>query len=980
MIRILHPWFLILLVLIPAVWILAKRVRVLGKGRKSLALILRSLVLLFFILALAEVEMLDKGENLAVFFAIDRSSSIPPDEQQFSLAYVQKQLESIPQDDQAGIIFFGKDAAIQENPGENVKLQEYQTIIDPEGTDIEAAVNLAMAAFPEGKQKRIVLLTDGNQTQGNVESAIQRAKAAGVDVRVLPLEYTYTQEVLVEDVIVPSQIREKEPFTLKVIVNAQEAGKGQLRIAENGEVIAEQEVDLKEGKNVYQITRSLEQADVYNYTASVEAENDRRPSNNRGQNFAIVRGQPRVLLLESEPDLGKFLVASLLSEGIQVEMRTPEGLPATLRELQAYDSVILSNVPASDLARSQQQMIETAVRDLGIGLVMIGGPESFDAGGYRGTPIERALPVTMDVKQKQVIPSGALALIMHSCEIAQGNFWAQQTAEAAVSLLAPQDYVGFLYYGMGGVKWLFPMERAGNKRAQLNAIRQMRNNQIGDMPSFDSAMQLAYDDLKGLNVNVKHMVILSDGDPQKPNPSLLDDIKSAKITVSTVCIAPHNPSNSETMSDLARFLGGNFYLIKNNRNLPRIFTKEATVVRRTSIVEETFTPTIVQSSEITSGLESGYPQLEGYVVSGPRPEAETVLVTHKNDPLLAHWRYGLGKSVAFTSDAKARWAQQWLNWDGYSKFWSQLVRWALRSTEQDNFQVQATYEGDQVRVVVDALTQEGEFINNLNFSASNIGPEMEASEFHMRQTQPGRYEGTFPADEAGSYLVNMNYEGDDGVEGSVTTGITVPYSPEHSTTSQNDYILKRMAELGGHSLLTIETPVFTHDLFATGDIKPLWPFFMGLAIFLFFCDVAVRRVFFELPQIQAFFARIWAWLMYPFTRRLAPSGPATQEMGQLMEAKQRASQGQPARAEEKETFLQRLEEVKDEDLAGIDEKIAKQEEKPWQEAKKDEDVPKFVDEKPDEYTSALFRAKDRAKGRLGKDRGKEDRGKEDKDK
>ena len=147
MFRIVHPEYLLLLMLLPLMWWSARQVRVLGHGRKTLALALRSLVILCFVLALAELEKLDQGDTLAVFFVIDRSASIPQDEQEFSLAYVQDRISGIPRDDRAGIIFFGREAAIQEIPREDVKLNEYQTLVDAEGTNIEAALGLAMAAF-----------------------------------------------------------------------------------------------------------------------------------------------------------------------------------------------------------------------------------------------------------------------------------------------------------------------------------------------------------------------------------------------------------------------------------------------------------------------------------------------------------------------------------------------------------------------------------------------------------------------------------------------------------------------------------------------------------------------------------------------------------------------------------------------------------------------------------------------------------------
>lgn len=968
MIRILHPWYLSLLLLIPVLWYAARQIRVLGRGRKTITLLLRTLVILLFILALAELEVVDKGKSLTVLFAIDRSSSVPADQQQFSLAYVQDQLLKIPEGDRAGILFFGKDAVLVENPGENVTLQEYQTVENNiEGTDIEATVNLCMAAFPEGTQKRIVLITDGNQTQGDAVSAAQRATANGVDLRLLPLQYTATQEIMVEDISLPNQIQEKEPFKIRVIVNSQEAGKGKLRITENDQVVSDETVDLKPGKNAFWIPRSIERSGVYTYTATLEAENDKSPTNNRAQNFAFVKGSPRVLLIDPEQQEARFLGAALLAEGIQVDLLAPESLPGNLRELQMYDSVILSNAPASDFSKAQLEMLEKAVSDLGIGLMMIGGPDSFGAGGYQETPIEKALPVDMDVKQRRIIPSGALALILHSCEIPQGNYWAQEIGVAALDSLSRNDFIGLLRYSsVGGESWLFPMEKAGNKIKQKEAINGLTFNGMGDMPSFATTMQMALDSLKQTPANIKHMVILSDGDPARPPQSLIDAIVENKITISTVCINPHGQADVNTMFQLSKVGKGNFYHVKNNRNLPRIFTKEAMTVRRNLILEEPFTPQVTYLSEVLQGFEEGFPQLNGYVVTSPKSGAETVLITHKKDPLLAHWRYGLGKTAAFTSDAKPRWGSEWLNWNNYARFWSQIVRWTLRSSQEDRFQVQTTFEGNKVKCVVDALTEEGGFLNNLQFGTSAIDPKFQSKGFELRQTEPGRYVGYFPADEPGSYLISMTYKDSEGKEGSLTNGISIPYSPEHNSTRQNDMVLKRLAEVSGYPYLTPKDSVFDHNLKTSGNMLVMWPYLLGLAIFMFFCDIAVRRVFFELTQMQNILARAWRRVLAPFRLKPALVGPATQELGQLMQAKVRAEE-ETVYAEEKESFLKRLETVKESDLESLDSIGVSPKEPPvWQEAKKDDEPQKFQDEPTDAYTSALFKAKSRAKQQLDK--------------
>jgi len=604
---------------------------------------------------------------------------------------------------------------------------------------------------------------------------------------------------------------------------------------------------------------------------------------------------------------------------------------------------------------------------LGIGLIMLGGPDSFGAGGWQGSPIEEALPVAMDVKQRKVIPSGALALIMHSCEIPQGNYWSQEISVAALNVLGRNDYMGFLRFSMqaGGPAWLFPLTKVGSKRDMKNKIQNLRFNDIGDMPSFDNTLQKAYDSLVEVEANVKHIVILSDGDPAQPSQGLVDDIIDAGITISTVCIAPHGINGTAVMEELAEYCNGKFYHVKNNKNLPKIFIKEASTIRRNMLVEETFTPRLRQMSEMLLGFESGFPSLDGYVVAGFKDQAETVLTSDKEDPLLAHWRYGLGKTAAFTSGPKARWANTWLSWEQYAKFWGQLVRWTLRSTEDDNFVVQTSVEGDRVRIAIDAMTEDGEFLNDLDFSGAVLNPSLEPVEVDIRQTQPGRYEAELSAKEAGSYLMNLAYEQKgEQLEGRLTAGISVPYSPEHSTTKQNDVILKQLQELSANPFLEPDQSIFEHNLIATGDIKPLWPLMIALAIIFFFLDIAVRRVFFELTQLEALLGRVKAWLLYPFTRQLAPVGPATEQLGNLMQAKQRAGEQSLAQAGQKEALLQKLESQGD--IDGAPEVAGAKDEAPWQEVKPGQDAPQFEEEK-NEYTSALFRAKQRASSQM-KDR------------
>ena len=966
----LRPWMLLFLLLLPGLVVAARGVRVLGRGRKPFVLFLRIVAFLLLVGAVAETQLLREGDVLSVMFVVDRSSSVPEAEWQFAETYLLNQAQRMTRKDRAGVIFFGKQAGIETPPRRKLYLEDFHTVVDAEGTDMARAVRLAMAAFPQESQKRIVLISDGNQTQGSVEAEVRRARANGIEVSVLPLKYEYDNETTLENIIVPPRVRQAEPFNITVVINAQTGGPATLRLFRHGDPIVEQEVELEPGKNAFVIPQSLDQAGFYAYEAVVEPRFDTRGTNNRGESFVTIAGTGKVLYLEGQPEEGIYLSAALEAEGMPVEIRDPLGAPSSLEEYNAYDLIILSDADAADLSLDQQRMIQSAVRDFGVGLLMIGGDNSFGSGGYLGTPVEEALPVTMDVKQRKIIPSGALVMIMHTCELPQANYWAKKMSLAALETLSRHDYMGFLrYHRQLHESWLFPLERLGSKTKQRSLLQNLGPMDVGDMPNFNKTLEMAYDALMKCKVNVKHIVIMSDGDPSRPTAGIVTKIRDAGITISTVCFDTHNmPANVQVMNQLAAFAKGNAYVVKDSSRLPSIFIKEASHVRRSLIVEEPFTPVVVHPSEVIDGFDEGFPQLLGYVVTSVRPDSQLVFMSDKEDPILALRRYGLGKAAAFTSDAKRRWAQQWLTWDGYAKFWSQLVRWTIRDPGGQFLQVESRVDGQWAHVAIDAIDEEGRFLNGLDIKATAVDPQIQTLRFNFRQTAPGRYEGSFPVERAGTYLISVNVDGEE-FQSNVSTGVSVPFSPELRSVKSNESLLHRIAELGGGRLLDAETTAFTHNLEAHTRRIPLWPQFLGLAIILFFLDICVRRLFFEVPQLRRAAERVVGWAFAPFRRVPVPVGPATEEMGQLMEAKSRAEalHGAPSpepvdsSATKKEQLLAALDE------ASVEEPIhgpaAGRPRPPVSSIQETPEIP--MEQVPaSEYTGSLLEAKRRAQSRL----------------
>lgn len=894
----LEPLALCLFALLPFIWWASRRLRSVSKGRRWTSRVLRTLILSFFILALAQPQLSRRSKDLTVFYILDESDSIPSDQRQLAYQTIEKTAGRMKSHDNAGIIAFGAEPSIEDTPVKQLEFTgNIRSAVSKNRTNIATALRLALAAFPPDTMKRIVLLTDGNENEGASVDVARIAKGNEIPIDVVPLRYHDRQDLQISKLIAPQQSLLESPFDVKVIVEGRNDTKAKLRLFQDGALLADQDVQINAGKkNVFVLPQKLADGGFHTYRATIEAPDDARPENNAAYSFTYVKSKPRVLYIEGDETGTNYLAPALRAQDIELVIGTSKDIPYTLDQLQGYDTLILSNIPASEINASQMKMIEKGVHDLGIGLVMVGGENAFGAGGYQDTPIEKALPVSMDIKQKKVLPNGALVIVLHTCEIPSGNTWAREISVAALNVLSAKDYFGLLYWGpsqgaIGGAggwgehwAWDPGLQMTGDKRKMRSVIRGVSPS---DMPTFDPTLEMAYKELKACKAEAKHIIVISDGDPAPPKQSLANAIKDEGISVSTVAIAPHQGATVDTLRHLAYWGGGTFYYPKTSSELPRIFIKEATIVRRSMISERTFQPVGKQFSEILTGITSA-PPLHGVVISSIKDLATEALSTPEGDPVLAQWRYGLGKSIAFTSDAKNKWASDWVSWNEYAKFWAQLVRWSMRETSSNNYQVQTNIEGGKGTVVIDALDDQGAFENFLDFQGKVVTPDFESVPLTVRQIAPGRYEASFPATEVGTYMLSLESE-KDGKKQLVTGGSALSYSPEYQVSRSNDSLLESVAKESGGKL--VETVAaynpFVHDLPTGMKPRMFWPLLAMLGLLLMPVDIFVRRVYVDWGEVAAWLAARWGFVAETLRRKRAEEVDA--RLSKLKGAKARAT-------------------------------------------------------------------------------------------
>lgn len=837
-----HPYWLILLPFAVAwvLWLTFKSDVHIARWRRWMAMSIRLVVVTLLVFALSGLQWLKAIEGMNVFYVIDKSDSVPSTQQETAREYVNQSFKNKKTGDRAGVLVFGGDSALESGANTVVDVQKIQAVINTERTDLASAIRLGTAAFPETGQRRMVLITDGNENVGDAMTAVLAAKPLGVSFDVVPVGGMRGNDASIQKLSLPNNLKKGQTFDVKIFAQADKAQMATVRLFRNDQYLDAQQVQLEAGKNLFSFPQTLSEPGFYSYDIQLEAAGDQLPQNNRAVNFTYVKGDPGILLVSNDPTADAPLAEALRQSKLEVKMVPVEKFPSTLAEMQTYDAIFLSNIAAGDLGMDLMRLLESAVRDFGVGLVALGGDQSFAAGGYRDTPLDTMLPVNMELSSKKVLPSGALVLVVHATEFPNGNQWARDIAFAALKALGPQDEMGICLWD-GTDRWLFPLQKVGNGKDLGKMIYGMNP---GDMGSFINVMDMAHEALKKSNSSLKHMVVFSDGDPTAPSKQQVADIVKDKITISTVMIGGHVAP--DTMEFIAADGRGRFYDVRTPAALPQIFIKEAAVILKSAIFEEPFKPQQVGGSELLRGINGNeLPRLLGYVATTPKARAETPLVSEKGDPVLAHWQYGLGRAVAFTSDARAKWGQNWISWAKYRQFWSQTAQWALRKVDNADFNTDVSVDKGVGQLSVEALDSSGNFRNFLNLEAVVVSPKGERATALLQQTGPGHYEAKFDTKEVGAYLIHLLDKQDGKLQGSQVLGASVNYSPEFNAVEPNLNLLKRVADAGGGRILNIDIPgmnPFEHNRQKTFQPKDLWEWLLRIAIVLFLADVGFRRI------------------------------------------------------------------------------------------------------------------------------------------
>jgi len=579
---------------------------------------------------------------------------------------------------------------------------------------------------------------------------------------------------------------------------------------------------------------------------------DEIPENNRGYGVVKIQSEPRILYVETDTAQVGPLKTVLEENSFDVEVKSPTEIPTERIELKSSDVLILSNVSADRLSQDQLHNIESYVRDLGHGLVVIGGDHAYGPGGYTETPLERVLPVKMTPREQK---DTVAVLFVLDTSGSMANYVDGQRRKidlaiagigAGIDNLEADDVAGIISFSAGEAA--FVVSPLTSDHGTLRRAVQRLNKPTGGTTLMKEAIGEAYETLQADDAKRKYIILLSDGksdDTASDFLKLAEQIAEARISITAIAIGD---ANKELLTQLTETSGGRVVEVQNVQELPTIVTE---AVRETQqyIVQEPFQPVITNpNASIVEGIGTP-PRLHGYIATTEKDTAQVFIRSPKDEPILAGWNIGLGKAVAWTSDVKPAWAKEWIPWHNFGKFWGQVVSWVLPAADADaDFDLTVSLRQGTAEVSIDTQTP-----SQAAYAVRVAGPNGNSEPIEMQQTTLRRYIGAFQVQDSGSYIVTAQREGDGRKR---TEVLSLPYPVEYSEFEVNTDLLKRLAS--GTAGIYEPTPA----QIASPAGAPLESqvslahTLLVVAAFFFVLEMILRRYSIASRRIDAFFGKL----------------------------------------------------------------------------------------------------------------------------
>jgi uncharacterized membrane protein/uncharacterized protein YegL len=812
--------------------------------QRRLQAALRSLLLAALVLALARPVMSTSSTRQSIVYAVDISHSVGSPAIEAAARRIDE-LNAALRPAHSRVVVFGATVRIVEGTSALRHLARLEPSaddpgpVDRRGTDIAAALEAARGELAADHLPRIVLFSDGRPTAGDVRASIARLASERIPVSVEPLAVRSLGDTWVASIDVPDRIPAGTSFPVTVSIGSQREGSAVVEVRSGPTVLARRQAAISKGMTVVSVDAVVDAPGAPVIEAAVSMPGDPLPANDSLRRGIEVDPRVRVLYIEGTPASARYLSGALTGSGFAVTVHPPSGLPATAAGFDPYDVVILSDVARAAVPDAAMAALSTWVEEGG-GLLLAGGGAVFGEGGYRRTALERLMPVTFERRDE---PSLALVLVLDRSWSMAGSSMnlCKAAAQAAVDVMTAEQFVGVLTFN-DQFAWDVTLRNVGRNRDAIQG--KIAAIEPGGRTLIFPALEQAYLALRSVKARAKHVVLLSDGRTYPDEyEALVRKMVDAKITVSSVAVGAS--ADQELLRNIANWGKGHEYLVADPRELPQIFVKEAKNTDTPAFDEQAITPIVKEPSFLGGADLTGLPRLKGLTATVLKDTALNVISTGNDDPLLAFWPVGLGRTAMFASDVKDRWGANWVRWPGYGPFFTAVVH-ALERQRPPALALDVTAgpilgATRSVAMGVEARDARGRYRDLLHPAVRVRSGSGAPRDVPARQVAPGRYEATVVADAQQPLSVTTT---GDGAEGAPAVSRVIVPDPmaEYRFQPPDEDLLKAIAVATGGAWRPTPSALAS----AAGDRKtarrPMWPPLLALALGLWFVDLLVRRI------------------------------------------------------------------------------------------------------------------------------------------
>lgn len=842
-IEIARPWTLLLLPLLAAIIIwFARDLHSRSRSRQIGEVMTRLLVLALLVFSMAGITVRRDSNLTTTVFLVDLSDSVRG-ETGNEAEFVQKAIAEMPAENQAGIVVFGSDSRIEQFVSDRKVFTEFQSEVKGTATNLEQAFQTALALFPDGSARRIVLLTDGEENEGNIGNLALSVAGSDLELKIVRYDSSIAEEVYVSNVKLPETIHQGDRFEVKVELYASESAEATVSLYSGRTLKGQKQVILQKGNNQLVFMDQGLEGGLKSYRVTVESAKDTVTVNNTYSAFTTVEAAPRILVVEGNAGDSTAFEKILQACNYDYEIVTPSGVPGQIADLTLYQTVIFLDVYADDLRDGFPDLLKTYVKDYAGGLVVLGGPNSYALGNYRNTPLEEVLPVKMELEGEKQIPKIAMTMVIdHSGSMSgpstmKGSISkmtiAKHAAVNGLDSLREIDEVGVVAFD-DTFDWAVPMQQVTDKDAIAEKIAGI---EVRGGTSIYPALEAAMKQMEQSDAVLKHIVLLTDGqDGYHEYDSLLSEMNDKGITLSTVAVG--EDADCDMMEWLAEKGNGRYYYSDAGSSLPRIFAQEVYLSAKSYLINEEFTPEIVNSHEIIRDIfTEGSPSLLGYIAATPKALSTVILESPREDPILTVWQYGLGRTAAWNSDGTGNWTGNFAGWDHYAELWRNLIDWTISNSELGSDTLQVEQQASSAKITYHTE----EYSAATSISAVITDEDGNQQNVTLQATAPGTYEAEVPLEQIGVYSINVRNRKGSEIVKNINTVAAMQYSREYRYADVSN-TLENFARQTGARYIDKPQEVFDSELTGAVTRTELTMLLMSLAAILFLLDIIIRRM------------------------------------------------------------------------------------------------------------------------------------------